>query len=261
MTNGSKTDYVAVLRREWLVLLVPTIVCLVVAGFVARVAPGSHWVATDRYVVTQLAGSVVNDIKPDGLVAAASTPRVLRSAEASLDLDVGTLSGTVSSSIDKANADGVVISVVAPSKDEALRRARVIGPIAKKQALSPYAVYVSSEQKQATFLGNELASIREQIVALDAKAASAPATERGTYAVARASLEALVAGYGQNQIIAQQVVDTVNHAVDPVDEPVATQVATGGVKTSVVLKGLLVGLVIGFAVAAVREWLLSRSAA
>lgn len=261
MTNGLKTDFVAVLRREWLVLLVPALVCLIVAALMARVTPGSHWVATERYTVTQLPGSIAANIMPDVLIAAVGTPRVLRSAETSLGLEVDVLSGTVSSSIDKANADGVVISVSAPSRDEALRRARVIGPAAREQALLPYEVYRSSEQKQAAFLGIEVASGRKQMADLEAKAASAPATDRGSYEVARASLASLVTAYGQSQLIAQQTVDMVDGAIVQVEAPVASKVTTGGVKISVVLKGLLVGLVIGFAVAAVREWLLSRSAA
>jgi hypothetical protein len=261
MTDGSKTDFVAVLRREWLVVLVPTIVCLVIAAFMARVAPGSHWVATQRYMVASFPGSIASDIKPDALIAAVSTPRVLRDAEASLDLGAGVLNGTASSAIDKADADGVVVNVTAPSKDEALRRMGVIGPIARKQVLSRYAVYVTAQERQAAFLGSQKASVEKQMAVLDAKAESAPATDRGSYAVARASLETLLGGFGQSQLVAQQAVDTVNSAVTPVDVPVASKVITGGVKISVVLKGLLVGLVIGFAVAAVREWLLPRSAA
>jgi len=78
MTNGLKTDFVAVLRREWLVLcVVPALVCLIVAALMARVTPGSHWVATERYTVTQLPGSIAANIMPDVLIAAVGTPRVL----------------------------------------------------------------------------------------------------------------------------------------------------------------------------------------
>jgi hypothetical protein len=261
MTNGSNTDYMAVVRREWLVLLVPIVVCLVASASMARVAPGSHWVATQRYMVASFPGSIAGDIKPDALVAAVATPRVLRSAEASLGLDAGVLNGTASSAIDKADANAVLISATAPSKEEALRRASVYGPLARSYALSRYAIYVTWQERQVVFLQGEVASARKQIEALDAKAAAAPATDRGSYAVARANLETLVTAYGQSQLVAQQGADTVDNAIVQVEAPVASKVTTGGVKTSVVLKGLLVGLVIGFAVAAVREWLLSRNAA
>lgn len=261
MTNGSKLDFMAIARREWLVVLVPAIVCLVIAGFMARVAPSTHWVASERYLVQSFPNTVAAGIKPDALIAALGTPRTLRSAEASLGLPAGALNGTVASVIDKGDQNAVVINVTAPSQAEAVRRANIVGLVAKAQTLTPYQIFVTSQAKQVDYLNTEVAAVRKQIALLTAQAAAAPATDRGSYAVARANLEGLVIAYGQSALANQQAVDYVDKAVTRVQDPVAKQVTTGGVKTSTVLEGLLVGLVIGVAAAIVREWLLRRSAA
>ena len=186
MSQMTMTRWGAILKREWLWLLVPALIGVAAAYPLASAEPPVSWTATERVAVFSVPATVAEDFKPAALIAVAGMPTVLRSAETSLGLPTGALDGTFSAKSDGVDPSTVVFSAMGASEAESLARLEATVAAVKERSLMPFAYAVQTAAEQAKSFASVSAALEKRIAELDKLAAAAPLAEKAAIAQSQA---------------------------------------------------------------------------
>lgn len=258
---GEPMRIVAVVRRQWVIVLAAALIGLVAAGLLAQNETVTRSKATQQITVTQLPGGIPGVSKAEIFVTAATSPTVLRAAEQELDLPRGTLTGTVSTALVTADKTNVAISVSAPSKAEAVRRVKAVSEQAVKYVLTPYQHYLDIQETGIKFNEQRAKELKADIARLEAAAAGVPLAQRSGYYSAIMETKKERADALQNALQARQDAETISASVYVEPVPRSSSASSGGFQMATILQGLLLGIVAGVIIALLREWLRGRRAA
>lgn len=259
MSDSTTSRTRDILKRQWFWVLIPTIIGVGVALALSGGQSPVTWVATQRLAVYPMPSSVVKDFKPAAVIAAAGTPAVLRSVEASLGLGAGTLSGAVSAKADSADPSVVVLSARAASEAEALALADAAAAATAKRALAPYTFVVATGLAEAKVYDSYVAELKARMASLDRLAATAPAAQKAALAQSQALYIQQIHEFEAKALDTRNTAGYVDATIVRVGDPAVSRSSNTRLKLGLLLQGLVAGLSIGVILAFGREWLLARS--
>jgi len=260
--TGKTTRWRQILKREWLVLLVPALIGLAVAYPLASAETPVSWTATQTVAVYPAPGTVVEDFKPAAMISAAGTPSVLRATEASLGLEPGALNGTFSAKSSASDPSLVVFSATAPTEAESVERLDAAIVNTREHALSPYAYAVETAILQEESYVAAVAELEKRVAALDKLAGSATRPEQASIAQAQALYTQQLNDYRSRVQASQRAAGLVDSAVVVLATPESSLSSNSRLRIGLLVQGLVAGLAVGAIIAAGRElWLARRAGA